>query len=305
MRPPSTPTRRGSFAILVVVSLLASDRAFGDALFIRGDADSNGKLNITDAVTILRSLFSGAGKASIPCLEAADVDDNGKVDVSDALFLLHYLFLQGRPLRRPPRDCELDSTPDDLGCDASPACSTDLDDLALASDATVFVIDRSGSMLDQGELQIAKGYAISAIRQLREGSALGVVIFDRGISRQPPAPPLLRSTAENRAIAERFILGTAGGSGTCVLAGFLSALELLSTSNDRARTIIYFGDGGGTCGGEDESIQIQRTLEEVTEMNTAGVHIHTVGIFDLPPGQEGWLRQIAEQNGGTYHRITR
>ena len=98
------------------------------ALFARGDADSNGAINLTDAIVILGFLFLGTAPPN--CMDAADVDDSGgdRVTLTDAVVLLNWLFL-GRDAPPPPSpstatyvpaDCGPDPTEDPLGC-KSPA----------------------------------------------------------------------------------------------------------------------------------------------------------------------------------------
>jgi len=62
--------------------------------FIRGDANSDGKVDITDAVFILNFLFSGGEAPS--CTDAADVNGDNQVDISDGVALLNYLFGGGQ-----------------------------------------------------------------------------------------------------------------------------------------------------------------------------------------------------------------
>ena len=64
-------------------------------LFLRGDVDQNGRIDISDAVSILRGLFSGAEPP--PCARAADTDDNGALGVTDAVVLLRHLFVDATP----------------------------------------------------------------------------------------------------------------------------------------------------------------------------------------------------------------
>ncbi len=89
-------------------------------LFRRGDADSSGRVNVADAVGILRHVFLGD---SLACEDAADVDDIGTVNFGDAVLLLHYLFLGLDPPAAPgPARCGEDATPDDLRPCADAAC---------------------------------------------------------------------------------------------------------------------------------------------------------------------------------------
>jgi hypothetical protein len=87
---------------------------YGQKKFIRGDANSDGVLDISDAVTILAYLFTG-GKKPI-CIDAVDSDDSGLLDITDAVKLLGYLFLAQAP---PPEPFPLkgrDRTTDSLDC---------------------------------------------------------------------------------------------------------------------------------------------------------------------------------------------
>lgn len=89
--------------------------------FVRGDANSSGKVDIADAIFILNYLFKGGPEPV--CFDAADVDDSARVDsslspidLSDPLLLIDWLLLGGSPL--PP--------PTPLGVRAAPAsCGPD------------------------------------------------------------------------------------------------------------------------------------------------------------------------------------
>jgi hypothetical protein len=90
---------------------------FGGAVFVRGDANGDGRLNVTDPLLILRQLFQG-GIAS-PCARAADPDDSGALDLGDAVYVLQYLFRSGAAPPAPYPECGEDPTPDDLPCESS------------------------------------------------------------------------------------------------------------------------------------------------------------------------------------------
>jgi len=75
-------------AIETIYSLLAS---------IRGDANGDGALDISDALQILFHLFAGIPVSSP---DAVDVNADGEKNVTDVIYLLAYLF-RGGP--EPPR----------------------------------------------------------------------------------------------------------------------------------------------------------------------------------------------------------
>jgi hypothetical protein len=87
--------------------------------FVRGDADADGSLNVTDAVGILNFLFA-AGEPP-PCEAAADIDDDGGVNVTDPVALLNFLFAAGAAIP-PPAECGVDPTPDSLACEMFERC---------------------------------------------------------------------------------------------------------------------------------------------------------------------------------------
>jgi hypothetical protein len=84
---------------------------FTDEVFLRGDSDQNGVVNITDAVLTLNFLFSGGPAPS--CQDAADADDGGSLSITDGIFVLDFLFTGGRAMSPPYPDCGVDPTNDD------------------------------------------------------------------------------------------------------------------------------------------------------------------------------------------------
>jgi hypothetical protein len=85
----------------------------GGISFRRGDADTNGAVNITDAVRILNVLFLGIG--TMTCDDASDSDDNGAVNITDAVRILNVLFLGIGVIPAPGTDtCGGDPTDDAL-----------------------------------------------------------------------------------------------------------------------------------------------------------------------------------------------
>jgi predicted outer membrane repeat protein len=81
--------------------------------FIRGDANDDGGVDLSDAIGILQYQFLAGEKPK--CMDAADADDTGAIDLSDPIFILNYLFLAGtHPPAPGPEACGVDPTADDL-----------------------------------------------------------------------------------------------------------------------------------------------------------------------------------------------
>jgi hypothetical protein len=82
--------------------------------FRRGDANSDGRLSISDGLMIRRYLFNG--DRAPPCLDSADTNDDASLDISDYIHVLVYLFLGGGQPPSPSGVVGPDPTADQLGC---------------------------------------------------------------------------------------------------------------------------------------------------------------------------------------------
>jgi hypothetical protein len=63
--------------------------------FVRGDANGDGEINVTDVVYLINYLFIG-GPEPLPW-ESGDVNCDGIINSSDAVYLINYLFISGPP----------------------------------------------------------------------------------------------------------------------------------------------------------------------------------------------------------------
>lgn len=92
----------------------------GSTRFLRGDANDDRSVGISDAAFVLCFVFQGCETPA--CLDAGDANDDGAVDVSDAVSILTYLFLGGAPLPHPFPGCGEDPSADALDCAAAAGC---------------------------------------------------------------------------------------------------------------------------------------------------------------------------------------
>jgi hypothetical protein len=86
-----------------------------DIVFVRGDANVDGGLDISDPIITILYMFDFV---ELSCLDAADIDDNGKLNILDPLYSLLLLFAEDSVPQPPPPFPEpgADPTADDLGC---------------------------------------------------------------------------------------------------------------------------------------------------------------------------------------------
>lgn len=133
MEQNSIPRAFLAFFLVATVTVVFPSTAPCQSLFIRGDCNTDGAINIADAILGLGILFSGAGPAN--CDDACDVNDDGNLDIGDPITLLANLFNSG-PNPPPPNNCGDDPTVDSLDCLIGPTscvplvedCSNGIDD---------------------------------------------------------------------------------------------------------------------------------------------------------------------------------
>lgn len=91
--------------------------------FIRGDANADGDVNITDGVFVLNFLFLGTTTPT--CREASDANADGDVNITDGVYLLNFLFAGGPAPPAPFGECGTDPTrsPGDVDCVSFAPCS--------------------------------------------------------------------------------------------------------------------------------------------------------------------------------------
>ena len=90
-------------------------------LFVRGDCNDDGTVDISDAVFSPGSLFLGDGDPG--CDDACDSNDDGARDISDAIETLGVLFLGNGEIPLPGMtECGVDPTEDAVGCGEYNGC---------------------------------------------------------------------------------------------------------------------------------------------------------------------------------------
>ena len=119
--PTGIPTTYAVLGIIGGVSSMPSSSCTltvaepppGDT-FKRGAINAGPLIDLSDAITLLDSLFGGG--EPIACPDAGDTNDDGFLNIADGVYLLTYLFAQGPQPPEPFDTPGVDPTPDALGC---------------------------------------------------------------------------------------------------------------------------------------------------------------------------------------------
>ena len=90
-----------------------------ETVFKRGDANTDGYLDVSDGICILSNLFTG--ECPFRCMDSADTNDSGSLDISDAVRVFTFLFI-GAQAPPEPLQCGVDPTEDTLDCVSFAPC---------------------------------------------------------------------------------------------------------------------------------------------------------------------------------------
>ncbi|MBI4605503.1 MAG: hypothetical protein HY721_26355 [Planctomycetes bacterium] len=164
--------RRG---LWLTVGLMAAGAPLGAADFVRGDANSDGVLSVSDAPYLLGYIF--LGYRPLECDAAADANDDGVLDLTDSVFGLVAQFRGGSPPPAPFPGAGPDPTPDDLPC-PSYGSGSPLEDPAAA------LIVRDAAAPGGASRRVAIPIALSSTGSLKAFS--GVIHDPSGVLEDVP-----------------------------------------------------------------------------------------------------------------------
>jgi hypothetical protein len=113
---PDAAVVQSQVAPVVIINGLLGLRA-DVTPFLRGDANGDRTVSLSDAVTTLSYLFLTGGM--LDCPDAADANDDGMVNIVDPIRTLQFLFVGGTVLPPPNEVAGEDPTPDQIVCSST------------------------------------------------------------------------------------------------------------------------------------------------------------------------------------------
>lgn len=161
----------------------------------------------------------------------------------------------------------------------------------IADKDIVFVVDTSGSMLEDRKLVQVKEALTYCLNNLNEGDRFNVVAFSDYIN--PFKNQICENTEANRADALAFVTRLRGEGGTNINGAFARAFASFDEAENRKRMVIFLTDGRPTIGERDEK-EIAKNVREANAKFEARVFNFGVG-DDVNAVLLDWF---AEQNHG-------
>ena len=135
----------------------------------------------------------------------------------------------------------------------------------------VLVLDRSGSMSDDGKIKQAIGAASFIVRNLQEGDKFNVIFYNDSID--PLWNTLKEYNAENSKEALNKIADTTATSNTDIHDALMTAMKMMP-DDSRPHYLIFLTDGLPTAGITD----LDRISNDVTKANTRNTRLFVFGV---------------------------
>ncbi|MCI0650322.1 MAG: hypothetical protein L0Z55_00415 [Planctomycetes bacterium] len=164
-------------------------------------------------------------------------------------------------------------------------------------EAFFWLMDRSGSMLWDGKMEILKAEMKDAIAQLSARTEFGMVSFADNFTLFKHDP--VKATVSNRLAATYWIEGMVALGWTCMAPAAVETIELSNKCQKRHKTIIFVGDGVPMCDYVDTTAQV---LNDIAVANYKHTKISTVYISSDQFGID-LFTEIAETYGGTFTNV--
>ncbi len=161
-------------------------------------------------------------------------------------------------------------------------------------DGFFWLLDKSGSMLWGGRIQILKQEMTEAINALTSRAQFSMVAYSSNTVawNQFPVP----ANSGNKASALAWVQGLSASGPTCMLPAGLKVIEISNLCSKRRKQVIVLGDGVPFCNGQNTG---QQCLTEITGANWQRTPIHTIYVSTDNGGVE-FMQALATLNNGTF-----
>ena len=154
----------------------------------------------------------------------------------------------------------------------------------------IFVLDKSGSMKNDGKLKQAKGALKFSVNSLNEGDHFAIITFSTDIDEFDSS--LLPATEKNVAKAVKFIDDLAARGGTNIDDALQTALKKESDSK-RPRIVVFLTDGLPTVGERN----VDAILKNAEKAKADSIRLFTFGVgYDV---NTHFLDKLSQNNKGT------
>jgi hypothetical protein len=163
-----------------------------------------------------------------------------------------------------------------------------------SADNIVFVIDRSGSMLDT--FGPVRAEMLRTISRLSNTQMFHIILFAEGRPLEPDHKRLIPALRRNKKAASRFLSDISAEGQTNPVPALQRAFRVLKVARKKGRLIYLLTDGVFP-----DNEAVLRTIAH--ENRDKKVHINTYLYGTAPPEAVSVMTRIARDNGGRYRFV--
>jgi Ca-activated chloride channel homolog len=165
--------------------------------------------------------------------------------------------------------------------------------------STVLVVDRSGSMQENGKMAGAKAAAQAFVRQMRPGDQTAVIAFATDAQ-------LVQPFTADATLLDRAIRRVRADGSTALYDSLIAGVDQLKGLSGR-RALLLLTDGRDMLSMDDPSPASRASLDQaIAAAVKAGISVQVIGLGDRDTADlrggidENVLRRIADESGGAY-----
>ncbi len=282
--------------------------------FKRGDVTGDGRVNVSDGVLILRTLFQRGAESA--CADAADFNDDGGIDIADAVTILSYLFTSAPQVPdhvvASVGTCARDAMPDDLPPCSYESCTqpenTYFDRFSRGETLLAFCFEPPSSGFKDNGMKIASSKYLllrrdmmKVIPLLKPRHLVSVVFFLQSDQRHlvfgdPPIP----MDEEGKAQLEQFLDKPPVYGSDCVIQGLERIFRIVNNNHVWRTEVVFAGDGELGCSGNPSHAAV---LQRAGQLNVNEVPINTIYCGNAGAADQSLLRNMSESTGGWYRTV--
>jgi Mg-chelatase subunit ChlD len=161
-------------------------------------------------------------------------------------------------------------------------------------DGFFWCLDKSGSMVWGGRINILKQEMSAAIGSLTSRAEFGLVAFSTNFITWQQRP--VKASTAMKASATGWVNTISAAGWTCLLEAGIKTVDIANQSPKQKKQIIILSDGVPTCFGQDTSAQC---LSGITGANWQRIPVNTIYISTDAAGIS-FMQQLAAANGGIF-----
>ncbi|MFB3892994.1 MAG: VWA domain-containing protein [Phycisphaerae bacterium] len=161
----------------------------------------------------------------------------------------------------------------------------------------VFVIDRSGSMLDA--FDYVRKEMLNSISRLKKDQDFHVIFYAAGIPQENPPQQLVLAIDDNKSAAADFLNTIRPEGQTNPLPAIKRAFEVLDKADPKKAGKIIYLLTDGVFPDNDAVIKLLKQLNAKKE-----VHVHTILYGDKSEDAQKVLKKIADDSGGKFRQVS-